>query len=134
MSYKPFLRFWAGWSVFTSGTDAWAFLFTDFVGSGAYEYAREIAPHPVWGLGQLVIMGCMLSALIAGKDGALRAGLFLQAMIHLVFGLSILGLTIEGSVAAISGATKWWAYVAVPLFLLSHPFRDERVAIHGSEH
>lgn len=132
--YKPFIRFWLAWSVFVSTGDAWAFGFTDLVRSPAYGYVRFLAPDAVWAMIQMAVALAFLWALFRPGDLALRLGLLGQAMVHLVFGLSILGLTLDGTTSAFSGSTKWWAYVAVPLFLLAHPFRDERVMVHGTDH
>lgn len=121
-SLRPFTKFYCFYVGITALTDGLAFLFfPNLVRSVAYGWAHTLLPGWCWGIIFLVIGATCLRQFKWVNLDHLRNMAALSIFVYSTFSLSIFALTLSGSVGAIVGTTKWWAIVAMSVFLLSNP-------------
>jgi len=100
------------------------------VSSTAYDWARTLLPGRAWGALFLTSGLLCLLNLYRARPWQIRCLLVWTAVSYFTFGLSIAGLTLTGSSAALIGSVMWWGYVAISLVLLSYPLsRDQLMSL-----
>lgn len=97
-----------------AGIDAAIWLMApEFVTSSAYDFARSVMPQTGWGLVYLAAWIAASVGLIDRfpakvRDTATVVAFVIYGMAASTIGLSIAVLTLAGSEAALTGASKWW--------------------------
>lgn len=125
--YRLPVRFWLACVAGLAGLDAlvWG-LAPEFVTSSAYDFVRQVMPQRAWAA---VLATAAISALVAlwervppgTRHVAAVAALVLHGTVCATVGLSIAVLTLQGSEAALTGATKWWLPFAISIRILTRP-------------
>lgn len=110
---------WLAWSTLYMSTLSVLFLvYPELLENTAYELAERIMRFRLWAV------AAGLSAFLTGwaaLRGAARPAIFglaIGAQITFIFGLSIMALTFEGSLAAMAGSITWWTPTAVYVWFL----------------
>jgi hypothetical protein len=93
-------------------------------GSNAYDWARTVLPGVAWGLLFTALGGASWWLLWMKHRLLIRLVVTLQTLAFMTFGLSILGLTLNGSTSAITGANKWATYGILGAWFLFHPIYE----------
>ena len=123
-SYRNTVKFWLTIIIFVAGSDGVVFWkYPDLVENSAYELAFRIMPVWAWALVMLATASLAGAGLVMeGKRiGSLAVtwSFVMHAATCAVFGLSILALTLDGTLSALTGASKWWVFFVVPVKILS---------------
>lgn len=113
-------RLWIGWVLLTSSVAAWACLWVpSFLASPAYSYVIDLAGGFYFvGAYFTVVIVLLLTGVMIRSPRILSLGLGIHALIHLSFGFSIFVLTLQGSIAAITGALQWWTSSVISTFFI----------------
>jgi hypothetical protein len=80
----------------------------DLLESGAYAFATGLMPLQVWAVTSAAVTLTLAHSWFKHSLVVAFVGLGLALPTQVIFGLSILLLTLEGSASAIIGSVQWW--------------------------
>lgn len=89
--------------------------------SAAYAKAERVLPIQAWGALMLITGLTLVAAAIWRLSNLVRVGLIWYSTIQWMFGISVLWLTVEGSIGAFAGFFQWITGSVAALIVLSGP-------------